>query len=430
MKIQKIEAQNYRGFKKLNLSFDENINLLVGVNGSGKSSILDLVAMFLNTFVIKLLGKSSRELDYALTMFDINIEAQETIDKIVLSTNKNNNESNVLTWEIKRDFKGGKSNYKKLNAFVANYQASFRENENQSVPIFKYFHAQRSLSEKDKSAPSKKRYIAEQFKAYEGAFDRAFEFDKFMTWFLEEENKENRKKVSLKDFSYTNKQLESVRQAITSFLGNFPAVKYENLRVEDRPFNVKSNEKSAFVIDKNGQAYNLKQLSDGEKSLILMVADIAYRLALANPNAEYCLTGEGIILIDEIDLHLHPAWQREVIPCLTKTFPNIQFLATTHSPQVLSNVSSDKVYLIEDFEIVLNTPPTYGNDSNTILEDLFEVNPRPLHTESKFNKFYELLDAEEYVEASKILEGLKQRLGSQNSEVLRASLHYDFQKPE
>ena len=83
-----------------------------------------------------------------------------------------------------------------------------------------------------------------------------------------------------------------------------------------------------------------------KKSLLALVGDIARRLILANPSLENPLYGEGIVLIDEIELHLHPKWQREVINKLREVFPNIQFILTTHSPQVISEISRECLHIL------------------------------------------------------------------------------------
>ena len=116
--------------------------------------------------------------------------------------------------------------------------------------------------------------------------------------------------------------MTSISNAITTFLGGF-----ENLRVQEEPLRL--------LVDKAGVALDLSQLSDGERSFLAMVCDLGRRLTLANPLLANPLHGSGVVLIDELELHLHPKWQREVTAKLRKTFPNIQFIATTHSPFVI-----------------------------------------------------------------------------------------------
>jgi len=437
MKIDKLEINNYKGFKgKKDLFFSPNINVFVGINGAGKSSLLDLIAIFLNQFTKKLSGTTKREIEYSLSNLDINIFEKETKNRIYLSAPwifKHlplfDEQKVSLTWEIVKSFQEDRNNYQELNDFIKNYQNFIFNNINCSIPIFKYFQSQRNTNEKHKHFISPKRYLSEQLKAYDDAFDKNMEFDEFILWFIDEENIENREKIARKNFNFENPNLSVVRKAIKNFFSGFKSEKYENFRIEDRTISTKMSEKSSLVIDKNNKTYNLKQLSDGEKILILMVSDIAHRLSIANPNSNNALEGYGIVLVDEIDLHLHPSWQREVIPCLIKTFPNIQFITTTHSPQVLSNVQSDSIFIIEDFNFVDITPNTFGNDSNTILWDIFGVIDRPLHTKKKLEKLYEILEEEDMQnEAEQLLSELTNQLGENNPEILRAKLHFEFQK--
>ncbi|MGB1206809.1 MAG: AAA family ATPase [Chitinophagales bacterium] len=418
MKIKEIEIENYRGFRgKKHLVCKDNLNVFVGVNGSGKSSLLDLIATFLNLFVIQFSRQFPSKKAYQFTDFDINIEEKESNNKFIAIK-----KDKLFSLKIKR------FSYITVNSNISefNIPTLTKLDTKINIPVFKYFQAQRNVNENVYEAP-KKRYIVEQFKAYDDAFSKNYNFDKFIWWFVEEENKENRTKIKQRNFSYNNPNLEAIRNAIRLFLENMPAFEYRNLRVEDRPFNLKTNEKSSLVIDKNGKTFNLKQLSDGEQLLILMVSDIAHRLSIANPSLENCLEGEGVVLIDEISLHLHPSWQRYVIPCFLKTFPNIQFFATTHSPQVLSNVKHENIFIIEDFEILPFTPNTYGRDSNSILWDIFGVAERPKHTKDKLNEFYKLLDEEEAQEkVKKLLAELSAQLGENDPEILRAKLHFEF----
>lgn len=71
-----------------------------------------------------------------------------------------------------------------------------------------------------------------------------------------------------------------------------------------------------------------------------LLGDLARRIAIANPYRENPMEGEGIVLIDEIELHMHPSWQRRILGVLKQLFPNVQFIITTHSPQVLGSVDN------------------------------------------------------------------------------------------
>ena len=96
-----------------------------------------------------------------------------------------------------------------------------------------------------------------------------------------------------------------------------------------------------MTVSKNGMEQNVNQLSDGEKCTLALFGDLARRISIANPHMQNPLEGKGIVLIDEIELHMHPSWQRKVLTTLKSVFPNIQFIITTHSPQILGGVDDE-----------------------------------------------------------------------------------------
>jgi predicted ATP-binding protein involved in virulence len=182
-----------------------------------------------------------------------------------------------------------------------------------------------------------------------------------------------------------------------------------------------------IVLKKQDRELVLNQLSDGEKNLLVMVADIARRLAIANPDpSKNALEGEGIILIDEIELHLHPQWQRDIIPRLTSTFPNCQFIVTTHSPQVLSNVKKENVFIIEDFQVYHADAYTFGRDSNSILSELMGVSERPLEIQNCLKKCLYKIDDGNIEEAKTMLSELSNLIGDDDSEIVKANTLIDF----
>ena len=160
--------------------------------------------------------------------------------------------------------------------------------------------------------------------------------------------------------------------------------------------------------------------------LLMLVTDLARRLAIANPSLDDALSGEGIVLIDEIDLHLHPQWQRNVISSLTQTFPNCQFIVTTHSPQVLSGVEKENVFILENYQIVNNTPYTYGKDSNSILYELMNVKERPNEVQQQIDRCFQFIDNDNLDAAKSALRELSNLLGENDLAVVRARTHISF----
>nr|WED67545.1 AAA family ATPase [Pectobacterium colocasium] len=174
-------------------------------------------------------------------------------------------------------------------------------------------------------------------------------------------------------------------------------------------------------VDKNGETFNVLQLSQGEKSLMALVGDIARRLAIMNPALDNPLHGQGVILIDEVDMHLHPSWQRSIIERLTTTFPQCQFILTTHSPLVISDSKDVLVYLLDDGKLT-EVQSQYGQDANSVLLDVMDTDIRNAHIASKFNDLLDLIQRNQLAQAKTLLNELTEELPATNLELTKARL--------
>jgi len=161
----------------------------------------------------------------------------------------------------------------------------------------------------------------------EGALVADSRFKSAFVWFYNKENEEQRKQRELRDFGFQLPELEAVRKAIVSV---FPGISDPHIILNPLK----------FVVKKDRETLDIMQLSDGYKTLLSLVIDLAIRMALANPEVKNPLESEAVVLIDEIDLHLHPEWQRRVVGDLLRTFPKTQFLLTTHSPFIIEAVNN------------------------------------------------------------------------------------------
>lgn len=257
------------------------------------------------------------------------------------------------------------------------------------------------------------KHLIIQVNAYENALENNnINFISFFQWFRLVEDLENEERRD--DIEYRDRKLEAVRKAIYSMLGE---QQFSKLRVRRSPLRM--------TIEKQGQELSVNQLSDGEKGLLAMVGDLARRLAIANPGLDEPLQGSAVVLIDEIEQHLHPAWQRRVIPNLTKTFPNCQFIVTTHSPQVISQVQPESIYILQnvDDNIVAKRPESsFGRDSNRILEDLMGVAERPQEIKDRLLELFRVIDAGDIEQAKTIRRELARDIGEDEPEFVRADI--------
>lgn len=411
MRIQQLRLENFRGFEELVIDFPEKGSaVFIGVNGAGKSSVLEAVEVLLK----HLLG------DIAPTVFPLPPKPYLTKDDIRYYQKNNLSISSII------NLKNMQFNYTKTFPYIAvekNNSVQFdtirqKFSYRKGYPFFTLFRSNRILVNNH------------NHEKYNGEFNKLTYFNDFINWFETRENFENQMKLELQDFNYIDKHLEIVRKSLLYFLNEIPSTQFSNLRMKRYDENTKKIEftsevKSFLSIEKNGQIFKINQLSDGEKIVIMMVADIARRFTFSNPRLNP-INNQGIVLIDEIDLHLHPSWQRAIIPALEKTFPNIQFIVTTHSPQVLSTVKKENVFILEDFKLVEETPHTYGQDSNSILYNIFGINERPEHAAQDFKQLYRLIDDEKFQEAEKMLEEMSEKYGYYDSEIVRAKMHLEF----
>jgi predicted ATP-binding protein involved in virulence len=213
--------------------------------------------------------------------------------------------------------------------------------------------------------------------------------------------------------SNQGRELQFVTKAIESFIPE-----YSNLRVTRVP-------RPHMLVDKKGAEFKLNQLSDGEKNMIAMIGDIARRLSMANPTMKNPLKGDGIVLIDEVDLHLHPAWQRIIISKLTEVFPNCQFIITTHSPQILSHVSAEHIFLLlqknNNMEIIKPTE-SYGKNTDRILEDILGVESRPLKIKKELHQLFQLIQKKDLDKARELMNKLENEIEGREPELVKANV--------
>ncbi|MEM7716939.1 MAG: AAA family ATPase [Cyanobacteria bacterium P01_A01_bin.68] len=408
MQIKRIEMQSFRGIGNMVLEFQEKEpNVIIGINGVGKSSILECIAI--------LLSRYTKPVQYPTTsgrLFqenDISTGSEETRNQITVETDKGE-----VTWslskQIKKRSKTQGSDLNELRNFIEETQENLKNNSEYNLPVIVHYGVNRAVLEIP--LRGRKKHSNERVSAYEQSLDSVqINFNSFFQWFRKLEDLENEQRLDDSDF--VNHQLEAVRQAIYSLITGL-----SNLRIRRSPLRM--------TVKKQDRELNVNQLSDGEKCLLAMVGDLARRLAIANPGLDDPLLGDGIVLIDEIELHLHPRWQRDIIPALKKTFPNCQFIVTTHSPQVISHVQPEGVFILERDEseglIIMGAEGSYGRDSNSILEDLMEVPERPQKIKDSLQQLFKFIDDGNLEGAKELREELASEIGDDEPEFVRADV--------
>jgi len=393
MIVEKLKLRNFRGIEKINLKFDEQINVIYGANGTGKSSILDAIVIMLSWAANRI--KHSKSSGKPIVENDI--KNGEPFASIKLITDE-------ADWKIVKTRKGhnakGKSNYSGLKAFVNSVQADISNNgENTNIPLFVYYPINRAVI--DIPIRIKQRHNFDVLSAYDEALGGGASFRTFFEWFREKEDLENELNANVVQ-RIEDPQLQAVRKAWELFLPGF-----KNFKIRRSPLRLE--------VEKNGEKVTVNQLSDGEKILITVIGDLARRLAIANPVLDDPLNGEAIVLIDEIDLHLHPKWQRMIIDKLPKVFPNCQFIVTTHSPHVITHTKVENLIRLTqiDMKIDWERPyESYGKNVDRVLEDLMGLETtRPDSVEEELATIYTLINNNDLNSAKVQIAQLKNLIG-------------------
>jgi predicted ATP-binding protein involved in virulence len=505
MRITDLSLTHYRGAESLHLELDPHLNVFVGVNGSGKSTVLDAVAIMLSWAVnrIKSVGASGRSI----------LEADITNDHSSALININCiYDDQTITWKLAKSRKGrgspeAQSSFNGLNEFTKQIQAKIAEsNGNINIPLLLYYPVNRAVL--DIPLKIRKKHSFDLLSIYDNSLTSGANFRTFFEWFREREDLENESNsgssdlekllinfatldneinnyekiksidniseyqlnirylywknscevlikeifnddnsirnsfsaaatssfpdfdllvkilLSAKDYirsrisqfthieSYRDQQLEVVRNSLQKFLPEFT-----NFSIRRSPLRME--------VKKNNKIMTVNQLSDGEKCLIALIGDLARRMAIANPMRENPLEGKGIILIDEIDLHLHPKWQRTVVSKLTEVFPNCQFIISTHSPHVINHVWPKNLVMLDQTPTGISaTHPSksYGNNANRILEDIMGLKTTlPDDIFKELRDIYHCIGQNLLVEAKGKVTTLKRKIGT-DPEIVKAEI--------
>lgn len=440
MRVKQLKMQSFRGIGDLTLDFDEKEpTVLVGINGVGKSSILDCIAILLSHMIREILYfsesnssrkgtyKTIRKSDYSF--LGNNNESKKAIpgepelenrffneQDITNGSEKTNNQIKILLES--KIFEIGLSKNKEINDKENNHENTdlksfkdikyrWKKNPESNIPLAVYYSVNRAFVNVDLEIIDISSF--KQIDAYDQAFNGVkIGFHRFFQWFRSVEDLESEMLRDNRD--YRDKQLEAVKVAISSLMPGF-----SKLRVRRSPLRM--------TLQKNDEELIINQLSDGEKCLLAMVGDLARRLAIANPGLEDPLQGFGVILIDEIELHLHPKWQRNIIPALTRTFPNCQFIVTTHSPQVISEVKPEGIYVLKKTDngvIAVRPESSYGRDSNQILEDLMGVPKRPQEFQDSLHHLFQLIEEGNLDGARQLSQQIADIMGESEPELVKA----------
>ena len=452
MHLKTIQIRNFRCFEKLDLELHPRLTVLVAENGGGKSAVLDAIAVglspllrYLSSANQRLSGPGIKDTDFRLEPWEDRggIEKWGAADfaQIILQTTEG------LRWDQWRGSSSGQQPTEKVGQtelanLISLTLASLKTGERKPLPVFAHYGATRGWIEIPERLRGSKVDYGHPTAALAESLTAISDFKEMLNWFDSQESAELRSNRGMSPEDWTpSSALEEVRESINKILGK----EYVNPHF---------NERHKFVVErKDGGILQVAQLSQGYQSMLAMAMDFARRLAIANDHfahmentdewasasdyyrnwgpemeegEELPLYGarwaRAIMLVDEIDLHLHPSWQQRVLNDLMRAFPQTQFIVTTHSPQVVSTVRPENIRIIQklpDGAWITRKPDRnpYAHANSLSLEAVMGGDAYPALPLTEVLREYQRLVGADQHDSARALE-------------LRASLEKEWGKPD
>ncbi|AXW87007.1 AAA family ATPase [Lonsdalea quercina] len=465
IRIASLSLLNFRIAERLSIRFNnEHTQVLIGNNGAGKTTVLDAISHSLSWLIRRIVnsGGKGRDIDKSDITMGNNDGYSSIITKLTLY--KDYSPTLELCEVEEGSIVKKKSYYSDFTQLGNLYKLSCDSDDKFELPLFAYYGVMRSMDINSKDMvefdETTANEIQNRFDGYSGSIAGKADFKAFFRWYkrlddlvkhenqnvpqtdlkfismLEElaDSDPQAKKVLNKllskmkpqsepeEISYAAKTQRIINKTIPFFMDGF-----SNLKVELKPT-------LHLSIEKEGIKTNVLQLSQGEKSLLALILDITRRLAALNPDSENPLLCSGIVLIDEIDLHLHPEWQRNIIKKLETAFPNCQFIVTTHSPQIISEIKHDQIFILGKDESgnfnCFSPDQSYGLTSNDVLNEIMKTGDKTLvrspEVQNGIDEIFSLISKGDLESASRKIAEMEKELHGEIPELANAKFDIEL----
>jgi len=461
LRLKSMRLSEFRKFNTLDISFDDRMTVIVGDNGSGKTSLAEAISKIFSWF------NNNLEKDDVngrpVTVADINVKASDYAEITGQFQFDQVNKFEASLARVVLGFAGSQSSeVGAIKRFGAMYRRASK-NSSIMIPLLAFYSVDRSYFTLTQTISEKASgdIISNRFSALKDALEGSGKLESFSELYIELVNlAEGKNTNEVNDLGdqisaleksiydvYEGKQppvddrflakLNVKKEQLAKLLPSMSSAKYQrhlgfvNRAIETLVPGVKNLEvdrssgKARLLVENFGNKVNISQLSQGQKMMVALTGDLARRLVTLNPELDNPLSCHGIVVIDEIELHLHPKWQQEILIGLQDTFPGLQFIVTTHSPQVLSTVDNKcirKICLDKDGNPTVSIPSfqTKGVASADILARIMETNSTPEKLEEAVwvNKFFESINAQDKKSADSYLSKITSHFGKQHPVVL------------
>lgn len=343
MILNQIKILNYKGIKDMQIRFAPGINLLIGDNGVGKTSVLDALSVALGGFFTGIKGVHAP----GIWQTDIRFEthrlagASTTIEYMnpTAVDCEANVDGEIMKWVRARDEGPLNPRTKISNREIAKYAAQISNDANHLLPLIRYVGTSRVINIKRNRPSAGQKQLKDRRCGYIGCLDSGFDTEGIKDWCLKMEMAAFHQKNTIPEYEAFKATVSSIMKKMSD-LEIAPKISYSRI-FEDIVYSERDKEEIP-----------IQYLSAGYQSLLWMSVDLAYRLALLNPGQLDFSLSTGVVLIDELDMHLHPKWQWNVLGALEETFPNIQFIIATHSPIIISSCKNGQLIMLDSEQTI------------------------------------------------------------------------------
>lgn len=417
-----IQLRNFKMFEHLVVDFESDLTILVGDNGSGKSTILDAVRIAIASFFIKLETNNSVSItksDATNVAHDYDGEVRvESLYPVSVEAAGRINDK-CITWERSLKTPKGKPTRTDASSVMRiseDWQKRIREGDSDLVlPIFAYYGTNRLWRDANTSARGKTEGQG-RLAGYDNCLDACIDYELMKSWFRRQAFSEFQRKAPSRDYRIVKEMLAS---ALSTLIGCTNATIGFDAEQNDICVSYASTDIPHIGADSAFHYEPVISMSDGYRDVFVLLADIAFRMTLLNPvlGDDVLRKTPGVVLIDELDLHLHPKWQSMIVSVLTEAFPNVQFIATTHSPIVLSSVQRRSLRILDDSQLFMAPRETFGNDVASVLQSVMDTKDRIPEVASLFSEARSFLDDAKLDSARNIIGQLEATIGDEDTDL-------------